>query len=38
MIEQALAGYFDGVAELDYDPGGLRFELTSPLTGLTQQD
>lgn len=38
MIEQALAGYFDGIAELDYDPGGLRFELTSPLTRLTQQD
>ncbi|WP_045391443.1 sensor histidine kinase [Falsirhodobacter sp. alg1] len=35
MIEQALAGYFDGSAELDYDVGGLRFNLIAPVTGLT---
>jgi PAS domain S-box-containing protein len=35
MIEQALAGYFTGSAELDYDPAGLTFNLTAPLTGLT---
>lgn len=38
MIEQALAGYFDGVAELNYDPDGLHFELTAPLSGLSQQE
>lgn len=36
MIEQALAGYFNGKAELNYDPEGLSFALTAPLTGLTQ--
>ncbi len=35
MVEQALAGYFDGTAELDYAPTGLCFELTAPLSGLT---
>ncbi|WP_237064892.1 sensor histidine kinase [Loktanella sp. M215] len=35
MIEQALAGYFLGTAELVYDPDGLLFNMTSPLTGLT---
>ncbi|MCF7701862.1 PAS domain-containing protein [Loktanella sp. M215] len=35
MIEQALAGYFYGVAELNYDPTGLAFNLTAPLSGLT---
>lgn len=35
MIEQALAGYFNGTAELMYDPDGLRFELEAPLSGLT---
>ena len=38
MIEQALASYFDGKAELKYDPDGLRFELSAPMTGLLQQD
>ena len=37
MIEQALAGYFNGRAELSYDPAGLSFDLTAPLTGLTLQ-
>jgi PAS domain S-box-containing protein len=35
MIEQALAGYFRGSAELIYDPAGLTFSLSAPLTGLT---
>jgi PAS domain S-box-containing protein len=35
MIEQALAGYFGGEAELVYDSLGLRFSLTAPLEGLT---
>ena len=38
MIEQALAGYFDGTAELYYDPDGLRFELKSPFAGLAKLD
>ncbi len=36
MIEQALAGYFHGQAELRYDPDGLSFELTAPAGGLLQ--
>ncbi|MSU89240.1 PAS domain-containing protein [Rhodobacteraceae bacterium 2CG4] len=36
MIEQALASYFNGTADLSYDPGGLRFELTAPMDGLTR--
>lgn len=36
MIEQALAGYFNGSAELTYDPEGLSFRLRAPLSGLTQ--
>ncbi|WP_372833319.1 sensor histidine kinase [Puniceibacterium confluentis] len=36
MIEQALAGYFNGRTELIYDPDGLTFKLRAPLTGLTQ--
>ena len=35
MIEQALAGYFSGKAELDYQRDGLRFDLQAPLAGLT---
>ncbi|WP_432254393.1 sensor histidine kinase [Limimaricola sp. AA108-03] len=35
MIEKALAGYFRGAADLAYDPGGLRFQMTAPLEGLT---
>ncbi|TYB89419.1 PAS domain-containing protein [Oceaniovalibus sp. ACAM 378] len=35
MVENALAGYFDGNAELSYDPSGLSFNLTAPLAGLT---
>ncbi|MGZ3218136.1 sensor histidine kinase [Paracoccus sp. T5] len=38
MIEQALAGYFNGTAELEYLPDGLRFELQAPLAGLSQQE
>lgn len=38
MIEQALAGYFSGTAELIYKPDGLRFELRAPVEGLSQQD
>ena len=35
MIEQALAGYFNGKAELNYPAKGLTFELTAPLLCLT---
>ncbi|MDO5758099.1 MAG: HWE histidine kinase domain-containing protein [Rhodobacterales bacterium] len=35
MIKQALAGYFNGVAELTYEPAGLKFRLVAPHTGLT---
>ena len=35
MIEQALAGYFNGSAELNYAPEGLSFMLQAPLAGLT---
>lgn len=35
MIEQALAGYFNGTAELAYDAAGLSFELKAPLGGAT---
>lgn len=35
MIKQALAGYFDGTAELAYEPEGLKFKLIAPRTGLT---
>lgn len=35
MIEKALAGYFDGVAELIYAPEGLLFKLSAPLYGVT---
>jgi PAS domain S-box-containing protein len=35
MIEQALAGYFQGSAELIYAPAGLTFTLEAPMTGLT---
>ena len=35
MIEQALAGYFNGSAELIYDRDGLIFNLTAPMSGLT---
>ena len=35
MIEQALAGYFHGTAELVYQADGLRFSLKAPLAGLT---
>ena len=35
MIEQALAGYFLGAAELIYNPDGLFFSMTSPESGLT---
>ncbi|SHF88064.1 PAS domain S-box-containing protein [Loktanella atrilutea] len=35
MIERALAGYFTGAAELAYNRGGLTFNLTAPLSGLT---
>ncbi|MFX0541513.1 sensor histidine kinase [Roseovarius sp. S4756] len=35
MVEQALAGYFNGAAELDYDPRGLLFNLEAPVSGLT---
>ena len=34
MVEQALAGYFNGEAELLYLPEGLKFTLSSPATGL----
>lgn len=34
MIEQALAGYFTGSAELNYDPNGLNFSLKAPVSGL----
>lgn len=34
MIEQALAGYFTGAAELNYDPNGLTFSLKAPVSGL----
>ncbi|MBS1300952.1 HWE histidine kinase domain-containing protein [Loktanella sp. SALINAS62] len=34
MIEQALAGYFSGNVELDYDRSGLCFKLIAPLMGL----
>ena len=35
MIEQALAGYFKGHAELLFEPRGLQFKLTAPLSGLS---
>jgi PAS domain S-box-containing protein len=35
MIEQALAAYFNGSAELIYDSNGLKFNLVAPLSGLT---
>jgi PAS domain S-box-containing protein len=35
MIEQALAGYFAGKAELDFAPDGLIFSMEAPLDGLT---
>jgi two-component sensor histidine kinase len=35
MVQQALPGYFNGTAELDYAPAGLAFSLVTPLTGLT---
>lgn len=35
MIEQALAGYFTGAAELDYDSSGLCINLAAPMSGLT---
>ena len=35
MIEQALAGYFNGSAELSYKPEGLSFVLKSASKGLT---
>ncbi|KKM86258.1 hypothetical protein LCGC14_1280790 [marine sediment metagenome] len=35
MIEQALAGYFNGLAELSYKPEGLSFVLKSASKGLT---
>ncbi|GGF71286.1 hypothetical protein GCM10011402_24820 [Paracoccus acridae] len=38
MIEQALAGYFNGSAELIYKQDGLVFELRAPSEGLSQQD
>ncbi|TGN62194.1 PAS domain S-box protein [Paracoccus liaowanqingii] len=38
LIEQALAGYFDGTAELSYDPDGLRLDLEAPLAGLSRQE
>lgn len=38
MIEQALAGYFNGEAELDYRPNGLVFELVAPIDGLAAGD
>ncbi len=38
LIEQALAGYFNGTAELKYAPFGLQFELQAPLSGLSQKD
>ncbi|TYB86767.1 PAS domain S-box protein [Oceaniovalibus sp. ACAM 378] len=34
MIEQALAGYFNGMAEIAYEGAGLSFELNAPLSGL----
>ena len=34
MIEQALAGYFQGKVELSYDPEGLNFKLSAPGSGL----
>ena len=36
MIEEALAGYFSGSAELTYDPHGLIFKLEAPMSGLIQ--
>ena len=38
MIEQALASYFNGSAELAYEPSGLIFELKAPLADLSQDD
>ncbi len=35
MIQRALAGYFGGTAELDFDRQGLQFRMTAPLEGLT---
>ena len=35
MIEQALSGYFGGAAELIFNPEGLMFRMTSPVTGLS---
>jgi two-component sensor histidine kinase len=34
MIEQALASYFTGSAELNYDPNGLTFSVKAPVSGL----
>ncbi|MCX7568190.1 PAS domain S-box protein [Sulfitobacter sp. F26169L] len=34
MIEQALAGYFNGHAELNYHLEGLSFDLKAPFSGL----
>ncbi|WP_168771056.1 PAS domain-containing sensor histidine kinase [Palleronia sediminis] len=34
MIEEALAGYFNGTAALDYAPAGLTFVLHAPRAGL----
>ncbi|MFX0546702.1 hypothetical protein ACEWPL_014255 [Roseovarius sp. S1116L3] len=33
-LKQALAGYFNEAAELDYDPRGLLFNLETPVPGL----
>lgn len=34
MIQRSLAAYFNGKAELIYDPSGLRFTLTAPVAEL----
>ena len=34
MIEQALAGYFGGEAQIAYEPDGVRFTLDAPVSGL----
>ena len=35
MIERALAGYFDGTSQLQFEPDGVRFTLEAPRAGLT---
>lgn len=36
LIERAMAGYFQGKAQISYDPGGLAFTLEAPASALAE--